>query len=64
MMSDKLFQSHNTHHNLDSRRVITLLSIIYILAHYGALLKLHFLGDSKVGVPKLSNYESHQFGNS
>jgi len=64
MMSDKLFQSHNTHHNLDLRRVIILLFIIYFVAPYGAILKLHFFGDSKVGIPKLSNYESHQFGSS
>jgi hypothetical protein len=64
MMSDKLFQSHNTHHNLDLRRVIIYLFIMYFVAPYGAILKLHFFGDSKVGIPKLSNYESDQFGSS
>jgi hypothetical protein len=54
----------HTHHNLDLRRVITLLSIIYFVAPYWAILELHFFEDSKVGIPKLSNYESHQFGSS
>jgi hypothetical protein len=68
MMSDKLLQSHNTHHNLNLRRLEkshhSPFYNIFCNSLWGYIKFFFFFWDSKVRVPKLSNYESHQFGSS